>query len=71
MNPLEKEIRDEFARMGKNLSQKGNNFMYGNTRETWEGLSQYGFPMFYADTQEEAEKLIIEWYKDHMNLIRQ
>lgn len=71
MKTLEQEIREEFARMGKSLSRKSDNFMYGNTRETWEGLSQYGFPMFYCDTQEEAEKLIIEWYKNNMQLIRQ
>lgn len=71
MNKLEQEIRDNFARMNQSLSRKSNNFTMGNTAETWEGLSQYGFPMFYAPTQAEAEQYIVDWYKSHMWLIRQ
>ena len=71
MNPLESEIRAEFARMNQPLSQKSVNFTFGNTAETWESLSQYGYAMAYYPTQKEAEYHTIAFYKSHMSLIRQ
>ncbi len=71
MSKIEQEIRAEFARMNKALAVKGKNFTYGNTAEYWEGLSQYGFPMFYCETADQAEQCVIEFYRSHMFLIRQ
>lgn len=71
MDKLEKEIRDEYARMSVPLARKGSKFEYGNTAEYWETLSQYGFAMAYYENQADAEQHAIEFYKKHMWLIRQ
>jgi len=68
---IEEEIKKEFARMNQPLTKKTNSFLYGNTAETWESLSQYGFTLAYYETQAQAEEHTINFYKKNMFLIRQ
>ena len=71
MSELEKEIRTEYVRMNRILAQKSDKFTMGNTAETWEALSQYGYPLAYYENKEDAEKHVINFYTKNIHLIRQ
>lgn len=63
---IEQEIRDTYKRMGYSLAVKS------VVEGFWCAVSQYGFVMESGlESQEQAEKYVITYYTDYIELIRQ
>jgi hypothetical protein len=63
---IEEEIRDTYKRMGYSLAVKSVDKIH------WCPISQYGYVMdSMCETQEQAEKYVITYYTNYINLIRQ
>lgn len=66
MDVIEKEIRDNYQRLGTMLAEPA---PFG--APTWCASSQYGYTLSDHNTKEEAEAAAIAYYRERMNLIRQ
>lgn len=61
----EKEIRENYKRMGVSLTYH-DKFLGG-----WAAQSQYGYPLAWFDNERDAEAHALNYYDKRMNLIRQ